>query len=108
MATEKKTLGKLPLDAFRTLSINRLPAEITQGFANLTDLTGAVSDAMDNLGLCAAIPASELRPILPGRRIVGHAVTVRNVQRQQSVFSAARERISNASRTSMPGLRSAW
>ncbi|MCC7080069.1 MAG: RraA family protein [Burkholderiales bacterium] len=91
MATEIKTLGKLPRSAFATLEIERLPEDVLAGFAALVDLTGTVSDAMDNLGLFAALPASTLAPTLPGKRIVGHAITVRNAERQQSAHVAVAE-----------------
>ena len=69
MSTAPKTLGKLPPSAFGTLELPRLPREIVAGFAALVDLTGTVSDAMDNLGYAAALPASSLRPSLPGKRV---------------------------------------
>jgi regulator of RNase E activity RraA len=99
MAAEIKTLGKLPPSAFGALEIPRLSEDIVAGFAALVDLTGTVSDAMDNLGLFAALPASTLAPTLPGKRIVGHAVTVRNAERQQSVHTAAVEGINRMGET---------
>lgn len=99
MTTEPKTLGKLPRSAFGTLEIPRLAEDVVAGFAALVDLTGTVSDAMDNLGLFAALPASTLAPSLPGKRVVGHAITVRNVERQQSVHSAAVEGINRMGET---------
>lgn len=99
MSTTPRTLGKLPPAAFGTLDIPRLPDEIVAGYAALVDLTGTVSDAMDNLGYFAALPASSLPPSLPGTRVVGHAITVRNVERQQSVHLAAREGINRMGET---------
>ncbi len=99
MSTPRKTLGKLPASAFGTLEIARLSKEIVNGFAVLIDLTGTVSDAMDNLGLFAALPASTLAPTLPGKRVVGHAITVRNVERQKSVHAAAVEKINTMGET---------
>jgi len=99
VSTAPKTLGKLPPSAFGTLEIPRLSKDIVDGFAALVDLTGTVSDAMDNLGFSAALPASSLPPSLPGRRVVGHAVTVRNVERQQSVHLAAKEGINRMGET---------
>lgn len=99
MSTSPKTLGKLPPSAFGTLEVPRLPQEIVDGYAELVDLTGTVSDAMDNLGFSAALPASSLAPSVPGRRVVGHAVTVRNVERQQSVHLAAKEGINRMGET---------
>ncbi len=99
MATQKKLTGKVPREAIRMLEIPRLPQEIIAGFARLIDLTGTVSDAMDNLGLAGAIPASVLAPTLPAKRIVGQAVTVRNVERQQSVFRSATEGVNRMGET---------
>jgi len=80
----KKLTGRVPAEAIRTLTLQRLPPDVLQRFAALDDLTGTVSDAMDNLGLFGAIPASVLTPTLPGKRMVGQAVTVRNVERTES------------------------
>jgi len=46
----------------------------------LTEVSGAaseVSDALDALGIAAAVPADALAPLLPGRRVAGRALTVR-------------------------------
>ena len=89
--TKKKPLGKVPADAIRMLEIPRLPKSVIKAFAALTDLTGTISDAMDAIGLVGAIPASVLRPALPGKRMVGQAITVRNVERREQIHRAARE-----------------
>jgi hypothetical protein len=91
-ATPKLT-GRVPRERIRTLAFERLTRETLDAFAALADLTGTVSDALDNLGLTGAIAASKLRPSLPAARVVGQAVTVRNVERQQSVFRSAGEKI---------------
>jgi len=90
---QPKPAGGVPRERIRPLAFARLPREALDAFAALTDLTGTVSDALDNLGLAGAIPASELAPNLPGERIVGQALTVRNVERQQSIFRSAGEKI---------------
>jgi regulator of RNase E activity RraA len=89
--TEKKLIGKVPPEAVRMLDIPRLPQSVVDGFSKLTDLTGTVSDAMDKLGLVGAIPASVLIPTLPAKRVVGPAITVRNVERKDQIFRAAQE-----------------
>jgi 4-hydroxy-4-methyl-2-oxoglutarate aldolase len=48
---EKQTLGKLPRDAIRLLELPRLPAATLEGFSALVDLTGTISDALDELGI---------------------------------------------------------
>lgn len=84
----KRTLGYLPDDAFGALSLPPVPSEIIEGFRVLSDLTGMVSDAMDELGIAGAIPASALRPTNPAARIVGRALTVLNVLREDTPAEA--------------------
>jgi regulator of RNase E activity RraA len=75
----KKTLGKLPADAFGMLDLPDVPRDILDGYRALPDLTGTVSDAMDELGIIGAVPAAVLRPNDAKARVVGRALTVRNV-----------------------------
>jgi 4-hydroxy-4-methyl-2-oxoglutarate aldolase len=81
----KQTLGKLPLDAFGMLDLPVIDAGILDGFGALGDLTGMTSDAMDELGITGAVPASVLKPTNPKARLVGRALTVKNVAAGTSV-----------------------
>ncbi len=74
----KSLLGKLKPEAVGMLELPRLPKEILDGFRALGDLTGTVSDAMDQLGIAGAVPGSTLRPTDPRARIVAQAITVLN------------------------------
>jgi regulator of RNase E activity RraA len=85
----KPLTGRVPAEAIRRSELPRLPKDVIARFAALEDLTGAASDAMDNLGLRGAIPASILAPSLPTKRMVGQAVTVRNVEREDTSTQAA-------------------
>lgn len=85
----KPLTGRVPPEAIRRWDIARLNAAVLARFAALEDLTGTVSDALDNLGLRGAIPASILAPTLGRRRLVGQAVTVRNVERSENPAIAA-------------------
>jgi 4-hydroxy-4-methyl-2-oxoglutarate aldolase len=87
--TEKQTLGRLPREAIRMLELPRLAAEIFEGYKALVDLTGTISDAMDELGIVGVIPAYRLPPVNNGTRIVGSALTVRNIQRTAQIHRAA-------------------
>lgn len=87
--TGKTLTGRVPPDCIRRLEIPRLQPALLDQLRDLDDLTGTLSDAMDDLGLFAALPASTLRPSLPGQRVVGHAVTVRNTERPDTVTAAA-------------------
>lgn len=84
----KQPLGKLPADAFGMLQLPPLAADIVEGFRALPDLTGMSSDAMDELGIVGAVPASVLRPTNPKARLVGRALTVRNIAAKASVAKA--------------------
>jgi len=75
----KQTLGKLAADAFGMLDLPALPRDVLDGYRALPDLTGIVSDAMDELGIVGAIPFAVLRPADPKARLVGRALTVRNI-----------------------------
>lgn len=75
----KRTLGKLPANAFGMLDLPALAKELLDGYRALHDLTGIASDAMDELGIVGAIPAAVLRPNDPKARVVGRALTVHNI-----------------------------
>ena len=85
----KKLTGRVPAEAIRVANPPRLSADVLARFAALEDLCGNLSDALDQLGLVGAVPASVLRPHLPASRMVGQAVTVRNVERSGSAHANA-------------------
>jgi 4-hydroxy-4-methyl-2-oxoglutarate aldolase len=61
---------------------------IVDRFAKLGDLTGTISDIQDGDGVNAAIPASTLRPTIAGARVIGRAITVRNVPHPSDPYRA--------------------
>ena len=85
----KTPLGRLPRAAIRMLELPRLPQDIIEGFKVLVDLTGTISDSMDQLGIVGVVPAYVLPPVTAGKRIVGPALTVRNIQRVAQIHKAA-------------------
>ena len=95
----KTTLGKLPREAIRLLELPRLSNDITGGFKVLVDLTGTVSDAMDELGIVGVVPACLLPPVANGARIVGPALTVRNIAHAAQIHKAAQDRSSGQGET---------
>ncbi len=74
----KTPLGKLKPEAIGMTELPRLDRRTLDGYRALEDLTGAVSDALDECDISGAIPASLLRPTDPRSRIVGQAITVLN------------------------------
>lgn len=95
----KTPIGKLPREVIRLTELPRLPQDIVEGYRRLVDLTGTVSDSCDELGIVAVIPAYVLPPVNLGRRIVGPALTVRNIARDVQVHKAALEKINTQGET---------
>ena len=96
---DKKTLGKLPRDAIRMLELPRLPSDVIDGFRALVDLTGTLSDAFDELGIVGVVSAYLLPPVTAGKRIVGPALTVRNIAHATQIHKAARDGASGQGET---------
>ena len=65
----------------------------SKGSGRLGDATGIVSDVMDELGIPGVIGASVLKPTLAGARIVGPALTVRNIVQREHVYETARRHV---------------
>jgi len=63
----KTTLGRLPREAIRMLELPRLPQDILEGYRRLVDLTGTVSDAMDETARCRSAAFRCGRAILSAR-----------------------------------------
>jgi 4-hydroxy-4-methyl-2-oxoglutarate aldolase len=57
----------------------RVSRAVIERFMALEDLSGTVSDVLDKLGVRGVVGASILKPTIDTARIVGQAVTVRNV-----------------------------
>jgi 4-hydroxy-4-methyl-2-oxoglutarate aldolase len=106
--SERPLTGKIARSRIRLLELPRPPQELVEGFLALTDLAGTVSDAMDEIGLDGAIPASVLVPQVAGRRIVGPALTVHNIRQAVPAHLGATQRLSKqadieAHNLAMPG-----
>ncbi|WP_196908432.1 hypothetical protein [Candidatus Symbiopectobacterium sp. 'North America'] len=105
-----RLLGTLNPPLIRQVEITRPTAEVIQGFLSLSDLTSVVADILDELGYDTAIPAQTLRPLAPGQRIVGPAVTARQtvtrfhvVRRQRTARRRYRPNHANATRRCVRG-----
>ena len=90
---EKKLTGKIARERIRLMATPRPPEGIIDGFRALRDVTGIVSDAMDELGITGVIGASVLKPTIPGSSIVGPALTVRNIVQRDHVYETARRHV---------------
>jgi 4-hydroxy-4-methyl-2-oxoglutarate aldolase len=84
--------GKLPREAIGALRLPAVDPALLEGFRALDDLSGAISDAMDDLGIAGVIPSTVLMPTIPGARLVGPALTVLNRRRAIEIADAATAR----------------
>ncbi|HEX9466077.1 MAG TPA: RraA family protein [Alphaproteobacteria bacterium] len=90
---ERQLTGRIARDRIRLMAVPRLPDDIVAGFTALGDATGIVSDTLDELGLPGAVAASTFRPTVAGARVVGPALTVRNVIGTRDPVQAARDHV---------------
>lgn len=91
--SERKHTGKIALERIRLMAVPRPPAGLIEGFRSLGDASGIVSDIMDELGIVGAVAASRLAPTIAGARLVGSALTVRNVPLNQHPYEAAQAKV---------------
>jgi 4-hydroxy-4-methyl-2-oxoglutarate aldolase len=77
--SDNELLGLIPKERIVIRDIPRPDPQIVQAFLDLPDMAGLVARAMDRYGVQGSIPAHELSPLTPGKRVVGPAITVRNV-----------------------------
>lgn len=74
----RKPTGVLPSEWIKSPA-PRVSREVIERFLALEDLSGTVSDVLDKLGYRGVVGASILCPTITNAKIVGPAVTVRNV-----------------------------
>jgi 4-hydroxy-4-methyl-2-oxoglutarate aldolase len=86
---EKKLTGRIAADRIRMQSTPKPPAGAVDRFIALGECTSLISDVMDELGIAeGTIGASVLKPTLPGKLVVGPALTVRNIRQRSNPLKA--------------------
>ena len=76
--------GQVPRERISRIKFPRVPPHVVKQFAEMQDLTTTVSDILDSLGIRAAVAASFLHPLIPGKRLVGTATTVRSIPERKT------------------------
>ncbi len=76
--------GEVPLSRIRKIRLERVSEEIRKGYLALTDLTTTVADSLDKYGVVGAVAQSHLPNLVPGVRIAGTAVTLRNIPERKT------------------------
>jgi len=80
-------VGILDLKRVTRREIPRPPKALVEAYLSLNDMAGVVARALDQFGIVSIIPSAILKSIKPGGRVVGPAITVRNLPEQHSVDS---------------------
>jgi 4-hydroxy-4-methyl-2-oxoglutarate aldolase len=89
---QKAAAGVLPNDKIGAAP-KRVKKSVIERFMKLNDLSSTVSDILDNMGIIGCVGTSTLHPTISTARIVGTAITVRNVpQRKDSHVVATDKR----------------
>jgi len=92
--SEKRLTGRIARASIKLMQVPRPPQGVIDGFLALGDATGIVSDVMDELGIPSGVVGAHiLRPTMPGSRIVGPALTVRNVLQRADALEGARNHV---------------
>lgn len=71
--------GLVPRERITKIKFPRIPKDIIDGYLSMEDMTTTVSDVLDGYGIDGAIPTSYIKPVIPGSKIAGTAVTIRNI-----------------------------
>jgi regulator of RNase E activity RraA len=95
----RRLMGLIPLNRILAWQIPRPSKSLLQELLAYDGLTPAMSDILDSMGMTGAIPGSVLRPILPGKKIAGPAITLKYVPERltptQSFLKKARAKLAD-------------
>jgi len=87
----KRLMGLIPVERIATWQVPRPSPELIQELLKYEGLTPTLSDVLDSLGLVGAIPGSVLKPVLPGKKIAGPAVTLKYVPERMTPAQSFRD-----------------
>lgn len=76
--------GQVPVERIRKIRFARPSPETVARYLALPDLTTTVSDLLDSYGIHGVVAASHIKPLLPGKAMVGCAVTLRSVPERKT------------------------
>lgn len=86
---EGRIWGLVPRERFTRIKFPRVDKEVIEEFLKLDDLTTSVSDVLDLLGINGAVSSSHIKPVIPGKKIVGPAITIRNIPERKTPTKGA-------------------
>jgi 4-hydroxy-4-methyl-2-oxoglutarate aldolase len=76
--------GQVPVERITKIKFPRPEPSVIQRYLALPDLTTTVSDLLDNYGIRGVVAGTFLKPLSPGKRMVGTAVTLRSMPERKT------------------------
>ncbi|MGB9699525.1 MAG: RraA family protein [Thermodesulfobacteriota bacterium] len=89
---KRRLMGLIPLEKIVTWEIPRPPKNLIQELLSYDGLTPTISDVLDSLGIRGAIPGSILKPVIPGKKIAGPAITLKYIPEEITPAQAFHEK----------------
>jgi 4-hydroxy-4-methyl-2-oxoglutarate aldolase len=87
--SQGRVWGQVPVERISKIKFPRPAASVIARYLALPDMTTTVSDLLDSYGVCGAVAASHIKPLLEGKRVVGTAVTLRSMPERKTPTQAA-------------------
>ncbi len=81
--------GQVPPERITKIKFPRPSQAVIDRYLALPDLTTTVSDMLDGWGIHGVVAASHIKPLLPGKKIVGTAVTLRSMPERKTATQGA-------------------
>lgn len=91
--SERKLTGKIAPERIRMMQVPRPAPGLIEGFQALGEASSIVSDIMDELRITGVHAASKFAPTIRGARLVGPALTVRNIPLREHPYEAGKAKI---------------
>jgi regulator of RNase E activity RraA len=88
----RRLMGLIPVERIIIWRIPRPAKSLLQELLAYEGLTPTISDILDSMGMTGAIPGSVLRPVIPGKKIAGPAVTLKYVPERLTPAQSFHER----------------
>lgn len=76
--------GQVPADRIKKIKFKRTEASVIKRYTALPDVTTTVSDMLDGYGYSSVIAGSHLKPLIPGKVMVGNVVTLRSIPERKT------------------------
>jgi regulator of RNase E activity RraA len=88
----KKIVGQFEKERIVTVKIERISHETIKKLYTIPDITCFASDMLDSMGISGAVPASVLKPLKTGQKVIGHAITLRNAPFRGNLVGGYRDK----------------